>query len=170
MKLYIVEIDPGSDEIFQKLEAEGSVPRNAMLVTGSAFSVPAEALVSPANSRGIMRGGFDGFIATKIRGIENQVKASILHSTGRNVLPVGQTLTIDINSPIFKKLIVAPTMANPGMPCELNTVYMVSKAIFKNNKHLGSITMTPLGTGVGGLDLEESVAETLRAYQEMFPF
>lgn len=165
MKLYIVEIDPA----VRKIMMETPLPKNVLILHGSAMVVKADALVSPANSFGIMRGGFDKVIANHIPGIESIVQKAIRAVTGKNTLPVGQTITVPVEHPSFHKLIVAPTMDAPGGKTSLPQIAKVARAIFHNNRNLGSIVMTPLGTGVGGIDLKDSILTIIKAFCEEFP-
>lgn len=166
MHLTIVEMDDSFIQVMQTLKEEKKVPTGVTLIHGAAFDSPADALVSPANSMGIMRGGFDGFIARKIPGIEARVQQAIRDKTGRDFLPVGKTITIPVMSPTFRNLIVAPTMPRPGSRTSYAAISKVADSIFRENPRLLSITMTPLGTGVGGLDLQKSVEVILESYKK----
>lgn len=99
------------------------------VVTGSIFEVRADAIVSPANSFGIMDGGLDG----KLRdffglGIERAVR----HRIGQDYfgeLPVGLALVVPTEHPAFRHLICAPTMRFPEDVSRTIHAYLAMKAI-----------------------------------------
>lgn len=166
MKLIIAETRPEFKDMALLLSSQGVVPEGVTLFTGSAFSLSASALVSPANSYGIMRGGFDGVIAKMIPDIEKLVQTAI-RSQGSVTLQVGETLLVPCRSPNFKNVLIAPTMPHPGATCSIEIVRKVSTAIFQQNYDLPVIVMTPLGTGVGRVDLEASVREIILSYRRV---
>lgn len=121
-----------------------------------------DALVSPANSFGYMRGGIDGAY-TKVFGqtLEMAVKSRILESWDGE-LPVGKAIAVRIPYPPsvdergVRWMVAAPTMRMPmsnvaGTP----NVYLAAKAAFnvaRRTPWLGRLACPGMGTGVGGVD------------------
>src|ERR1044072_1885337 len=65
---------------------------------GSTLDVPAEAVVSPANSYGWMRGGIDAVYARAFPPIEQHVRSAVLAYHGGE-LPVGQAVLVPTDEP-----------------------------------------------------------------------
>jgi len=113
------------------------------------------AIVSPANSYGMMNGGIDTDINRLLNGVESDVQQSInkygkSDYSGRKFLPVGQCLILEKNNML---LFVAPTML---MPQKLDSnsinVAMAFNAIYRNVRKFKKdiiIACPCLGTGVG---------------------
>ena len=125
---------------------------------GNPLAFDIDAVVSPANTRGIMSGGFDG-VLRRFFGAAIEVKARSF--LDENPLDVGQAVAIRTSHETIKWLILAPTVnfigngfsggATISYSCGFNAVMAASKA---GAQKLG---MTGLGTGVGGLDIRKSI-------------
>src|SRR5262245_3335886 len=82
-------------------------------VHGDFFSRPADAMVSPANSFGIMDGGLDRAIRDCLGfGVERRAQERIVERH-HGELPVGQAEVIETGHASWPRLIVAPTMRVP---------------------------------------------------------
>jgi O-acetyl-ADP-ribose deacetylase (regulator of RNase III) len=80
---------------------------------GDFFSRNADAMVSPANSFGIMDGGLDAAIRAVLGGqVESRVQAAILERH-HGELPVGLAEIVPTAHPRWPYLVVAPTMRVP---------------------------------------------------------
>jgi O-acetyl-ADP-ribose deacetylase (regulator of RNase III) len=148
---------------------------------GSTLDVPAEAVVSPANSYGWMRGGIDAVYAQAFPSIEQHVRSAVLAYHGGE-LPVGQAVIVptDVAAPAW--LISAPTMRQPGEVLPPDTVhpYLAARAVFKlwrdgrldDDRPVRSvvttIAMPGLGTGVGGVPPEVCARQVVAAWDEVF--
>ena len=128
---------------------------------GSIFDLPANALVSPANSFGYMNGGIDFSISKNLGWhIEKRVQEKIRNEFFGELL-VGQALVVETDHSDFPYLISAPTMRTPMTILRSPNVYLAMKAIltlvlygkFDNGEPVSSkiktIAIPGLGTGVG---------------------
>jgi O-acetyl-ADP-ribose deacetylase (regulator of RNase III) len=148
---------------------------------GSTLDVPAEAVVSPANSYGWMRGGIDAVYAHTFPAIEQHVRSAVLAYHGGE-LPVGQAVIVPTDVPAPAWLISAPTMRSPGELLPPDTVhpYLAARAVFKLWRYgrleddrpvravVSTIAMPGLGTGVGGVPPEVCARQVMAAWDEVF--
>ncbi len=147
------------------------------VVNGSFDNLTADALVSPANSLGCMRGGIDGAYSRVFgyeleRAVMGRIKAE--HNGS---LPVGQAISVRIpHAPgkpfAFKHLVSAPTMHAPGQRLVgTPNVYAAAKAAFSECLFMGyaSVVMPGLGTGVGGVPPTVCAAHMKAAYAASSP-
>jgi O-acetyl-ADP-ribose deacetylase (regulator of RNase III) len=105
---------------------------NINIINDSIFNIPADAIVSPANSFGIMDGGLDG----KIRDyfgieIENKIRDKI-NSEFFGELPVGNAITTLTGNKIYKYLITSPTMRVPENVMNSFNAFLSMRAILIN--------------------------------------
>lgn len=148
---------------------------------GSVLDVSAQAVVSPANSFGWMRGGIDAAYAKAFPGIEQQVRSAILAYHGGE-LPVGEAVVVPTGEQSPEWLISAPTMRRPGERLPADTVhpYLAAKAVFLRwrdgvlehgtelRRVVTTIAMPGLGTGVGGVSPETCAHQVAAAWEEVF--
>jgi O-acetyl-ADP-ribose deacetylase (regulator of RNase III) len=127
---------------------------------GSVTELDVDAVVSPANSRGVMAGGIDGVYARWFPGIERRVRAV----TGGK-LPVGSAVIVSTGLARPGWLISAPTMADPGQRLHPSgdSAAAAAAAVLRLWRDevlpdgrpvrlvVGTIALPGLGTGVGGL-------------------
>lgn len=126
--------------------------------------MPVDAIVNPANSLGIMGGGAAG--AIKRRGgdvIQREAMASAPIAVGAAIVTGGGRL-------YAKHVIHAPTMEEPGMKIGVENVRRAMRAALIAAAQSGFevVAFTGLGTGVGGVDPEESaraMVDELRAHR-----
>ena len=125
---------------------------------------PGTALVSPANSFGMMRGGLDYQYALDYAehsiDIEHQVQQVIASEWGGE-LPVGNAVVVATpQHPRWLGLIVAPTMRSPGNIAHTDNAYRAFRAALlavmawnwqNPDRPLGRMACPGLGTGVGGI-------------------
>jgi len=139
----------------------------------SAFAVPTECIVSPANSFGFMDGGFDKTITDYV-GVTTQanVQKKIREEYGGELL-VGQAFYVPTESVMVPYCISAPTMRVPMFlgPNSVNA-YLAARAVFILLKHpdlpFKSVTIPGLGTGVGKIPYENCAHQMRMAYEEYF--
>jgi O-acetyl-ADP-ribose deacetylase (regulator of RNase III) len=148
---------------------------------GSTLDVPAEAVVSPANSYGWMRGGIDTIYAQAFPSIEQHVRSAVLAYHGGE-LPVGQAVIVPTDATAPAWLISAPTMRSPGELLPPDTVhpYLAARAVFKLWRYgrlederpvravVSTIAMPGLGTGIGGVSAEVCARQVMAAWDEVF--
>jgi len=148
---------------------------------GSVLDVGADAVVSPANSYGWMRGGIDAVYARAFPAVEQNVRSAVLAYHGGE-LPVGEALVVPTGEPAPAWLISAPTMREPGERLPADTVhpYLAARAVFLRWRDgtleqgvpvravVETIAMPGLGTGVGGVSPHTCARQVAAAWDEVF--
>ncbi|MDQ3786255.1 MAG: macro domain-containing protein, partial [Actinomycetota bacterium] len=165
------------DALAEAWEAAADGRREVYTYRGSTLDVPADAVVSPANSYGWMRGGIDSVYAHAFPAIEQHVRSAVLAYHGGE-LPVGQAVIVptDVAAPAW--LISAPTMREPGERLPQDTVhpYLAARAVFRMWRDgrlddgrpvrsvVSTIAMPGLGTGIGGVPPEVCARQVMAAW------
>lgn len=148
---------------------------------GSVLDARADAVVSPANSYGWMRGGIDAVYARTFPDVEQHVRSAVLAYHGGE-LPVGEALLVPTGAPSPTWLISSPTMREPGEQLPADTVHpylsaraalrLWSEGALENGTPIRevvrSIAMPGLGTGVGGASPEICARQVAAAWDEIF--
>ncbi|SFW51408.1 macro domain-containing protein [Amycolatopsis australiensis] len=147
---------------------------------GSVLDVVAQAVVSPANSYGWMRGGIDAVYARAFPGVEQSVRSAVLAFHGGE-LPIGEAVVVPTGEAEPAWLISAPTMREPGelLPADTVHPYLAARAVFllwRDGKldqgpvreAVDTIAMPGLGTGVGGVDPATCARQVAAAWDEVF--
>ncbi len=135
----------------------GLFPRKHSLetTTGDITALTADAVVSPANSAGCMRGGVD-LAYTRFFGeqLEKNLQSRIRALPG-NTLPVGRALVVPTGNGRIPHLISAPTMARPMRLDGPDPVRLACRAAAAAAlRHDFAVVAFPgMGTGTGGLSL-----------------
>ncbi|WP_242613145.1 macro domain-containing protein [Herbihabitans rhizosphaerae] len=169
------------EQLGQAWEAQLGDRPGVRVFRGSTLNVPAEAVVSPANSYGWMRGGVDAAYATEFPSVEQNVRSAVLATHGGE-LPVGEALIVPTGSPSPAWLISAPTMREPGERLPADTVhpYLAARAVFRLwlagvlddgtpvREAVRTIALPGLGTGVGGVDPRTCARQVMAAWDEIF--
>ncbi len=169
------------DALAEAWEAAADGRREVYTHRGSTLDGPADAVVSPANSYGWMRGGIDSVYAHAFPAIEQHVRSAVLAYHGGE-LPVGQAVIVptDVAAPAW--LISAPTMREPGERLPQDTVhpYLAARAVFRMWRDgrleddrpvrsvVSTIAMPGLGTGIGGVPPEVCARQVMAAWDEVF--
>jgi len=136
-------------------------------VVGDFRNYSADALVSPANSFGIMDGGIDALYVEHLgkqmqKDLQNQIIKKF-----HGELPVGMSITIEINNPQFKWLISSPTMRVPMNISNTDHVYLAFRSMLLSAiKHpkINTIVTPAFGTGVGKMDFEVAATQMKLAW------
>ncbi|GAA4542966.1 macro domain-containing protein [Amycolatopsis samaneae] len=147
---------------------------------GSVLDVLAQAVVSPANSYGWMRGGIDAVYARAFPGVEQSVRSAVLAFHGGE-LPIGEAVVVPTGEAAPAWLISAPTMREPGEHLPADTVhpYLAARAVFQQWRDgrvdqgrlcdlVDTIAMPGLGTGVGGVEPASCARQVAAAWDEVF--
>jgi O-acetyl-ADP-ribose deacetylase (regulator of RNase III) len=152
---------------------------------GSVLDVVAEAIVSPANSFGWMRGGIDAVYARAFPGVEQNVRSAVLNLHGGE-LPIGEAVVVPTGETVPAWLFSAPTMRQPGerLPPDTVNPYLAARAVFLkwrdgrlehdgDARHevrdaVDTIAMPGLGTGVGGVAPATCARQVAAAWDEVF--
>ena len=127
---------------------------------GNPLAFDIDAVVSPANTKGIMNGGFDAALR-RFFGTIIEVRAR--RFLDEHPLDVGQAAAIKTTHEKIKWLIIAPTVSIKGngfsgkdtvaYACGYNSV------IAANRAGATSLGMTGLGTGAGALDIRHAIKQ-----------
>jgi len=127
---------------------------------GNPLAFDIDAVVSPANTKGIMNGGFDAALR-RFFGTIIEVKAR--RFLDQHLLDVGQAAAIRTTHKKIKWLIIAPTVSIKGngfsgrdtvaYACGFNAVMAAHKVGAQ------SLGMTGLGTGAGALDIRHAIQQ-----------
>lgn len=148
---------------------------------GSVLDLRVDAVVSPANSYGWMRGGIDALYARAFPDVEQSVRSAVLAYHGGE-LPVGEALLVPTGVPSPTWLVSAPTMREPGERLPADTVhpYLAARAVLRLWAHgllengmavrdvVRSIALPGLGTGVGEVGPELCAHQVAAAWDEAF--
>nr|WP_243790839.1 macro domain-containing protein [Saccharopolyspora gloriosae] len=148
---------------------------------GSVLDLRVDAVVSPANSYGWMRGGVDALYARAFPNVEESVRSAVLAYHGGE-LPVGEALLVPTGTPLPAWLVSAPTMRTPGEVLPSDTVhpYLAARAVLRLWTHgmlengmrvrdvVRTIALPGLGTGVGGVDPRLCAHQVAAAWDETF--
>lgn len=120
--------------------------------TGDITKLEVDAIVNPANSQLIMGGGVAGAI---LRAGGDQVQKEALTKAP---VQIGKAVETTGGKLKAKYVIHAPTMTRPAMPTNRENVKLATRAALEcaNQLDIASVAFPGMGTGVGGLNLEEA--------------
>jgi len=133
-----------------------------VVVTGDITKQEVDAIVNPANSLLIMGGGAAGAIK-RIGGEEIEDEA-VKHAP----VPVGEAVATGAGKLKAKYIIHAPTMERPAMRIGKRNVGLSVRGALKcaEGLKIRSIAFPGMGTGVGGLSLEEAARAMINEVKE----
>jgi O-acetyl-ADP-ribose deacetylase (regulator of RNase III) len=150
---------------------------------GDIMSPQADAVVSPANSAGLMNGGVDKryldfFKRSKSPlNIEERVQSEIRRRYADGLMPIGEAFALRIreNGPMPGEpefLIVAPTMSSPRTLSSTGTVYKATLAGLRAADEAGvrHVAFPGMGDGVGAgahSDRGRSIEKMTAAHKAM---
>jgi len=170
-KLYL--IDSKTDLCDKWRQVFSSYPEIEVL-TGDYFQQSADAIVSPANSFGIMDGGLDLAIRNELGfQVETDTQEVILNKY-HGEIPIGSAEIININHDNWNYMIAAPTMRIPENVAFTLNAYIAFRAILiaintfnesKPNKAIKSLVCAGLGTGIGSMEAVKCAAQMRAAYR-----
>jgi len=133
------------------------------------FEHPADAMVSPANSFGIMDGGLDLAIRNSL-GLEVQrrVQRAIVEQH-HGELPVGSAVAVETGDPRWPWLIAAPTMRVPEQVANTVNAYLAFRAVLLacTTRPIRSLVCCGLGTGIGGMDANRCAVQMRMAFRHI---
>lgn len=146
------------------------------VIEGDYFSEAADAMVSPANSFGIMDGGLDLAIRNAL-GFEVQKRVQqVIVEEHHGELPVGQAAVVPTDHDDWPYLIAAPTMRVPESVARTTHAYLAFRAILlavsrfnaaATDARIDSIVCPGLGTGIGAMDYERCALQMRMAYRQL---
>jgi O-acetyl-ADP-ribose deacetylase (regulator of RNase III) len=146
-------------------------PHRVEVQHGDFFDIAADAYVSPANSHGIMDGGFDLLLRLRFPGVDVRVQREIDALGG--LLPVGQALVVETDDWDVPYLVCAPTMEVPMAISHTRNVYHAMRGLLRavtafnteNDGAIQSLAVPGLGTGVGKMHPSAAASQMLEAYE-----
>ena len=134
---------------------------------GNPLAFDIDAVVSPANTMGIMNGGYDA-VLRRYFGVE--IEYTVQKYLAKYNIDVGQAIAVKTGHSKVHWLIVTPTVSVTGeglsghesvsYACAYNAVKVAHQ---RGVKYLG---MTGLGSGVGGLDRRVSVRQQFQGIED----
>lgn len=138
---------------------------------GDFFEIGADAYVSPANSHGIMDGGFDRILRARFPGVEVSVQKEIDRRGG--MVPVGEAVIVETGDWDVPYLVSVPTMEVPSRIDRTNNVFLAMGALLRaihgfnaqSDSAIGSVAVPGLGTGVGMMAPSIAALQMLQAYE-----
>jgi O-acetyl-ADP-ribose deacetylase (regulator of RNase III) len=137
---------------------------------GDYFDFPADAMVSPANSFGIMDGGLDLAIREQL-GLEVERRVQIVIREKHHVeLPVGCAEIVPTDHSRWPFLVSAPTMRIPENVSRTIHAYWAFRAILltvRDHPSIRSLLCCGLGTGVGRMPPRRCAVQMHQAYLQV---
>jgi len=134
---------------------------------GDPLAFDIDAVVSAANTKGIMNGGYDA-VLRRYFGVG--IEYSIRQYLEKFQIDVGQAIAVKTGHPKVEWLIVSPTVSVTGeglsghasvsYACAYNSVKVAHQ---RGAKYLG---MTGLGSGVGGLDRRKAAIQQVQGIED----
>jgi O-acetyl-ADP-ribose deacetylase (regulator of RNase III) len=178
LRLVLCAVD---DALAEAWHAEARGRDGIVVHHGSVLDIGAEAVVSPGNSHGWMRGGIDGMYARAFPTVQQNVRSAVLAYHGGE-LPVGEALIVPTGELTPCWLISAPTMREPGEQLPEDSVhpYLAARAVLRLWLHgrleegmpvreaVRTVAMPGLGTGVGGMSPQTCARQVIAAWDEVF--
>ena len=156
-------------------ESFSKIPEVEVL-KGDYFQKPSDAIVSPANSFGIMDGGLDLAIRGKL-GVKVESKIQkVIVAEYHGELPIGCAEIIETEHDVWKYMISAPTMRIPESVEFTLNAYLAFRAILlsienlnksKGQRLIDSVVCSGLGTGFGRIPPSRCAGQMLLAYKSM---
>ena len=139
--------------------------RNITILQGSLLDVEAQAVVTAANSYGLMGGGVAGVLR---RAAGSQVEDEARQQAP---IPVGTAVLTSGGRTRFDGIIHAPTMPEPAMRIPAENVGFATRAALKlaDERGLTSLAIPGMGTGVGRVAPEDAAAMMIDAILDFTP-
>ena len=170
-KLYLIDSKP--DLCDKWVQVFSSYPE-VEVFTGDYFQQSADAIVSPANSFGIMDGGLDLAIRNELGfQIETDIQEVILNKY-HGEMPIGSAEIINTNHNKWSYMIAAPTMRIPENVAFTLNAYIAFRAIMiainsfnesKPKRAIKSLICSGLGTGIGSMESVKCASQMRAAYK-----
>lgn len=163
MDIYLVDTD---EEVVNAWNEHFADCEDVHVQLGDYFDFPAEAMVSPANSYGIMDGGLDDSIRERLGyDIEKRVQEAFGDS---GFLEVGDAVIVSADHDCWEFLVCGPTMEEPGDVSTTDNAYRAFKAILRECRSAGieSLLCSGLATGVGRMPADDCAYQMRKAYDE----
>lgn len=139
------------------------------------FSIPADAMVSPANSFGVMDGGLDLAIRDALGFDVLRAVQTVIEERHHGELPIGSAEVVATGHSRWPFLVVAPTMRVPehiGHTLNPYTAFRAALlAVRRHNESGGAVIRSMvcpgMGTGIGGVDPRRCAVHMRMAYKQV---
>jgi len=140
------------------------------------FALDADAMVSPANSFGIMDGGLDAAIRSELGGTLQTDVQKMIVDNHHGEMPVGTAEIVPTGHTRWPFLVVAPTMRIPESVANTLNAYLAFRAALlavnrhnasSNSRAIKSLLVPGLGTGIGAMDARRCAAQMRVAYDHV---
>ncbi len=134
------------------------------VICGSILEAPAQVIVNPANSQGLMGGG----VAAVIRRAAGSAVEG--EAVARAPIPVGTAVATTGGKTKFRAIVHAPTMTHPAETIPVENVRLATRAALALADQAGweSVALPGMGTGVGRVSLKDAaqaMIDTIYAFQ-----
>jgi O-acetyl-ADP-ribose deacetylase (regulator of RNase III) len=135
------------------------------------FVRPAAAMVSPANSFGIMDGGLDLAIRDAL-GFQVQRRVQrVIVERHHGELPIGAAEIVETEDARWPNLVVAPTMRVPENVAQTLNAYLAFRAALlacrRQATPIESLVCCGLGTGIGGMEPQRCAVQMRMALRHV---
>ena len=134
---------------------------------GNPLAFDIDAVVSPANTKGIMNGGYDA-VLRRYFGVTIELR--VRQYIEKFPISVGEAIPVMTGHKKVQFLIVTPTVSvnNDGLSGHQSVSYSCaySSVIAAHKRGVSYLGMTGLGTGVGGLSIRDAVREQVRGIED----
>jgi O-acetyl-ADP-ribose deacetylase (regulator of RNase III) len=170
-KLYLIDSKP---ELCEKWRQVFSSYPEVEVLNGDYFQKSTDAIVSPANSFGIMDGGLDLAIRNELGfQVETDIQEVILNKY-HGEMPIGTAEIIDTNHDRWSYMIAAPTMRVPENIAFTLNAYNAFRAILiainsfnesEPKRTIKSLVCSGLGTGIGSMEPVKCAGQMRAAYK-----
>ena len=179
-KITLVDLDSPLVDYWN--EAFKDVPQ-VSAEKGDYFDFPADAMVSPANSFGIMDGGIDLAIRRELgMHVEEEVQTQILERY-HGELPIGAAVAVATKHAKWPWLIAAPTMRTPGNVRDTTNAYVAFRAVLlairqwnqspvefgpqKHAQEIKTLVCCGLATGCGKMTASRCAVQMKAAWDQV---
>jgi O-acetyl-ADP-ribose deacetylase (regulator of RNase III) len=125
------------------------------------FAREAGAMVSPANSFGIMDGGLDLAIRDQLGFQVQQRVQRVIVERHHGEMPVGAAELVETGDARWPILVVAPTMRVPESVAQTVNAYLAFRAVVLacRRGNVASVVCCGLGTGIGGMEPQRAAVQ-----------
>lgn len=167
LTITLADLNP---EIVEAWRAEFARYPRVTVVCQSIFDAKADAIVSPANSFGVMDGGLDGKIRNFFGLRIEQIVRDRINREFFGELPVGLAFVTSTGDARFPYLVCAPTMRFPKNVAETINAYLAMKAILATcvaHEHVSSVVIPGLCTLSGHMPPQMSARQMRIAYERV---
>jgi len=170
-KLYLID---SKEELCDKWRQVFSSYSEVEVITGDYFQQCADAIVSPANSFGIMDGGLDLAIRNELGFQVETDNQEVILSKYHGEMPIGTAEIIKTHHEKWNYMIAAPTMRIPENVAYTLNAYIAFRAILiainrfnecNPKLPIKSLVCSGLGTGIGSMEPTKCAAQMRAAYK-----